>query len=170
MEPKTVAVLDDQALEEELKRMEEAHPGFVFDRSFAFDRFYGGESDLVFDFDPDESVMPSLVRSPEVEEMRMACASGDLESVQSIHKTHWIDRPSHERIDKHRFGASGLCEAIKLDNASIASYLLSHLVSMEECHFAMATEHHSYSILQLYLDRGWNINTPLGLHKPPALS
>ncbi|KAL9101390.1 MAG: hypothetical protein Q9163_003348 [Psora crenata] len=169
MEAKTVPVLDDKVIEEELKRMEEAHPGFTFDRSLAFDSSCGCEEGEVFDFEPDESIIPLDVDLPEVEEMRAACASGDLTSVQSIFK-HWNDRPSRERIEKNILGASGLCEAIKFDNAIIGSYLLSHLISMEEGHFAMATKYRSYSILQLYLDRGWNINTPLGQDTPPALS
>jgi len=170
MEPKTVPILDDEVIEEDLKRMEEAHPGFTFDRSFTFDGSYGCEGESAFDFEPSESLMPLDIDLPEVEQIRVACASGDLASVQSILKIYWIDRPSHKRIEKNLLGASGLCEAIRFDDTVVGSYLLSHLVPMQEGHFAMATECRSYSILQLYLDRGWDINTPLGQDKPSALS
>lgn len=107
---------------------------------------------------------------PEAEAMREACASGDLTAVQSIFTTHWHDRPVDERIDQNELGASGLCEAIRRDDVKIALYLLSNLVSIQAVHFAMATESRAFSILQLYLDRNWDINIYLGRMQPPALS
>ena len=102
--------------------------------------------------------------------MREACASGSLTAVQSVFKTYWLDRPANGRIDHDQFEASGLCEAIRRDDAIIAHYLLSNMISMQEVHFALVIEYHAYSILQFYVDSNWDINTYLSRMQPPALS
>lgn len=137
--------LDDKTIEDQ------PYPKSDFD--FTFDN---ADSDYVFDFgfNPDEIDDSSPAPVPEVEALRVACASGNLESVQNVFKTQWLDLPANERIEKNVFGASGLCEAIKRDDAIIASYLLCNVVSMDQYHFAKATQHKSYSFLQLYVDRG----------------
>ena len=171
MKSTIVPVLDDETIKDELERARRAHPDYVFDTSLALDGSSGNsDGECVIDFEPDESDLPVYDPLPEVEAMRAACASRDLMTVQSVFKTYWLDRPVSERIDKDLFGASGLCEAIKHDDTVIGSYLLSYVVSIHEGHFAMATECKSYSFLQLCIDRGWDINTPLGRRTPPALS
>ena len=91
---------------------------------------------------------------PDAETLRLAYVSGNLISIQPVLKTHWLDRPADERIDKGKFGASSLCECIERDDVNIASYLLSNVVSMHKGHFAMATKQKSYSFLALCLRRG----------------
>ena len=147
---------------DKLERVEVAKPIVSFDTSSTVDKSFIDSEDVI-DFDPD-------YLEPEVEAMREACASGDLIAVQSIFKTHWLDRSVDERIDPDELGASGLCEAIKRDDFIIARYLLSNVMSMYPMHFAMAAEYHAYSILQLYMDRKWDINTYLSRMQPPALS
>lgn len=171
MKSTIVPVLDDNTIKDELERVRRDHPDYVFDTSIALDGSSGNsEGDYVFDLESDSSDLPAYDPLPEVEAMRRACTSGDLMSVQSVFQTYWVDRPVNERIDKGLFGASGLCETIRRDNAVIGSYLLSHVLSIHEGHFAMATEHRSFSILQLCVDLGWDINTSLGRRQPPALS
>ncbi len=171
MEWKVIPVLDDKIFEAESERLKKADPDFSFDTSFALDGSFGNsEGGYVFDFEPDDSELPSDEVLPEVEAMRAACASGNLMAFQAVFKTYWLDRPVNDRIDKDLFGARGLCEAIKRDDATIGSYLLSHVVSLHEEYFAMATEYQSYSILQLCVDRGWDINVCLSRWTPPALS
>ena len=126
------------------------------------------DNEHVIDLDPEWEILN--VSRPEAEAMREACASGSLTAVQSVLKTHWQDRPIDERIDHNEFGASGLCEAIRRDDVIIARYLLLNVISMQQVHFAMAVECHAYSILQLYIDTGWDINTSLSRMQPPALS
>ena len=159
---------DNLTIKDGLKRVEGDNPAFSFYMSPAVD---GSATDdqHVIDFDPDQWEMLDVVR-PEAEAMREACASGDLAAVQSVFKIHWLDRPINERIDLDEFGASGLCKVIAQDNAVIAHYLLSNVMSMQKVHFALATECHSYSILQLYVDKNWDINTYLSRMQPPALS
>ena len=107
---------------------------------------------------------------PEVEMMREACASGNLTAIQSVFQSQWLDRPTDDRIDQNELGAGGLCEAIKRDDVMIAGYLLSHVSSMQQVHFEMAVEYRAYSILQLYVDQDWDINTYSSRMRPPALS
>ena len=171
MQSTTVPVLDDETIEDEVERASKAHPGYVFDTSIALDGSSGhSEAKYVVDLDPDGSDLLAPDIPPEVEAMRAACASGVLISVQSVFQKYWLNRPINERIDKDMLGAAGLCEAIRRDDAVVASYLLSHMLSIHEGHFAMATEHRSYSILQLFVDLGWDINTSLGRCQPSALS
>lgn len=158
-------VFNNLTIEDHLERVEEASPIVSFDTS------HGSATDgeYVIDFDPDH--LEKLIKSqPEAEAMREACASGNLTAVQSIFKIHWLDRPVDERINQDELGASGLCEAIRRNDAIIAGYLLSNVISMLPVHFAMAAEYHAYSILQLYIDRKWDINTCLSRMQPPALS
>ncbi len=153
---------DNLTLKDKVERVEEASPTVPFDTSHTVDKSTIDSEDMI-DFDSD-------YLEPEVEAMREACASGDLIAVQSIFKVHWLDRPVDERIDSNELGASGLCEAIRQNDLTIARYLLSNMMSMYPVHFAMAAEYHAYSILQLYMDRKWDINTYLSRMRPPALS
>lgn len=167
-------VLDDDAIKELLERMKKNYPDYEFDTSFVLDGSCGdSEGGGVIDLDPDSSdtsAAPACDHHADVEAMRIPCASGDLLSVKSVFQTYWLDRPVDERIDKGIFGASGLCEAIKCDDALIGSYLLTHILSINTGHFAMATEYQSYLKLQLFIDHGWDINTSLSPLQPPAFS
>lgn len=149
-----------------MERVGEANLTALFSMSHVVDGSATDNEDAI-DFD---LAQWEKVNWPEAEAMREACASGDLIAVQSVFKTHWQDRPVDERIGHDEFGASGLCEAIKQDDVTIARYLLLNVISMQQVHFAMATEYHAYSILQLYMDAGWDINTFSDRMQPPALS
>ena len=153
---------DNLIIKDELKRVEGEKPTFSFNMSPAGDG-------PVIDFNPDQWETLNVVQ-PEAEAMREACASGNLAAVQWVFKTHWLDQPVNERTDHNEFGASGLCEAIARDDANIAHFLLSNVISMQNVHFALATERHAYSILELYVDKNWDINTYLSRMQPPALS
>lgn len=171
MESAIVPVLDKEAIKNVLEPVSKNYPGYVFDTSMALDRSScNSDGEYVFDLGSDSSDIPAYDPLPEVEAMRAACASGDLLFVQAVFQTCWLDRPVNERVDKGLFGAGGLCEAIRRDDAVIGSFLLSHVLPIHEGHFAMATEYRSYSILQLFVDLGWDINTSLGRQQPPALS
>ena len=163
--PTFIGILSDEAYEAESQRIKEKYPDYEFDTSFDFSINY---DENAFNWSPDpDHVPPPPQPTPEVEAMRLACVSGNLESVQNVFKTQWLDVPESERIDKGRFGASGLCEAIQRDDAVIASYLISTLVGLNLCHFRLATQYKSYSVLQLYLDKGWDINAFDSKDPPP---
>ena len=127
------------------------------------------DEDCVIHLDLDQLEILNRCR-PEAEKMREACASGDLTAVQSVYRTHWLDQPVDKRIDINEFGAGGLCEAITRDDAAVAGFLLLNVISMQQIHFGIATEHRAYSVLQLYMDLKWDINTYPSRMQPPALS
>ena len=106
---------------------------------------------------------------PVIEALRQAVASGDLGVVREVITSQWADGREDMRGDKNLF-ATSLVEAIKLDNAPIAAYLLSEGIFMNISHFVLAAEMKHYAILQVFLDTGWNINTPIERTKPPPLS
>lgn len=126
------------------------------------------EGDPLWDSDPDNFKSQSK-DPPEIKELRAAAASGELAAVQRTFTSQWLDKAEAERIDKDLFAGS-LVEAIQQDDVSIASYLLSNGVSMNISHFKMAAEMKKYSMLQLFLDMGWDINAPIKRTKPPPLS
>ncbi len=161
-------VLNTRPIEDEWECIDDGRPPVSIYVSQAINESATDE-DCEIDFDLDHLRILNEC-PPEVEMMREACASGDLTAVQSVFQTHWLDQPADERIDRNELGASGLCEAIKSDDAVIADYLLSNVMSMQQVHFGMATEYRAYSILQLYMDRNWDINTYLSRMQPPALS
>ena len=161
-------VLKNLAPQDEWDRTKEEDPPVTFKVSQVIDESAADEN-CVIEIDLDHLDILNESR-PEVEVMREACTSGDLTAVQSAFQTHWLNQPVDERIDHNELGASGLCEAIKRDDVIIANYLLSNVMSMQQVHFGMATEYRAYSVLQLYVDQKWDINTYLSRMQPPALS
>lgn len=161
-------VLNTRPLEAEWERIEDGLPPvstYLPQVSQAIDDS-AADDDYAIDFDFERF----LRDEPDAAMMREACASGELTAVQSVFQQNWLDQPGNERLDRDQFGASGLCEAIQKDDAVIAHYLLSNVVSKKQVHFGMATEYRAYSVLQLYIDHGWDINTYPGRMEPPALS
>ena len=96
----------------------------------------------------DRATVFDLEILPEAEMMREACASGNLIAVQSVFQTQWLDQPADERIGHSELGASGLCEAIRRDDAVIAGYLLSNVPAMEQVHFGMTCYYREEQILR----------------------
>ena len=149
--------------EDEWEHVEDGRPPVSTDQAIDAS---AAKEDCEFDIDLDRF----LECRPEAETMREACASGDLTAVQSVFQTQLLDLPADERIDQNELGAGGLCEAIKRNDAVIAGYLLSDVMAMEQVHFGMATECRAYAVLQLFVDRNWDINTYSSRMDPPALS
>ena len=104
----------------------------------------------------------------EIKQLEEASASGDLVAVQTIFEYEFLQRPDADRVEIDRFAGSFVA-AIKNDHYVIASYLLSQGIPINICHFTMAVEMKSYSFLQLFLDSGWDINTPIDSANPPPL-
>ncbi|KAL9103918.1 MAG: hypothetical protein Q9163_001066 [Psora crenata] len=132
----------------------------------------GGESQWVFDTttptdecDEDE---PNYEPPVEVSKVNAAITTGDLATVKAVFESDWLEKSQDDRIDINRF-ASSLAATIMHDHVSVAAYLLSHGVRMNISHFKLAVERKSYSILQLFLDSGWDINEPINWFTPPPL-
>ena len=112
-------------------------------------------------FDPNFQRPPS---PPEFEQVRAASASGDLAAVKAAFEQWNTHNPGWKR----RFH-DGLSAAIENNHLPVVSYLLSQGVDLMDLDFAQATKKKSYPMLQLLLDRGWDINAPMGRIEPPAL-
>ncbi len=63
-----------------------------------------------------------------------------------------------------------LYEAIEQQKTVIVSYLLDCGVAIDEDAISSAIQAGSIDNFQAFLDHGWNINTPVGVSKPPALA
>lgn len=114
-------------------------------------------------FDPDFRRPPT---PPEFEQVQAASAFGDLHAVKAAVE-QW-NKHSYNPELKRRFHA-GLSAAIENNHGPVVSYLLFQGVDMNGLDFAWATKKKLYPMLQLLLDRGWDINTPMGRIEPPAL-
>ncbi|KAL8927865.1 MAG: hypothetical protein Q9172_001165 [Xanthocarpia lactea] len=131
---------------------------------------FNSDGEHIGTFNPDPTDIPIPKLPPDIEAMRDACATGNLHNVRSAFKTHWLDVVPEKRHPKSDFGVPGLCEAIKKDDSTIVEYLLDNSTAMNEGHYIMATEYKAVSVLQLCVQRGWDINMKLSRCTPPALS
>ena len=115
-------------IEDDLERVEEARPTVSFDMPCAVETSATDGEDVIY-FDPDHLEILNDSR-PETKAMREACASGNITAVQSVFNTYWLNQPVNERINQNELGASGLCEAIRRNDTTIAHYLLSNVISI----------------------------------------
>lgn len=104
---------------------------------------------------------------PDIEQLRVASACGDLAAVQIILSRSSAKRPS-EQIEKRRFVVA-LAAAVTNNHGLIAAHLLYHGVPLNIGLFVCATKMKSYPMLQLFLDCGWDINEPIDRASPPPL-
>lgn len=63
-----------------------------------------------------------------------------------------------------------LYEAIEQQKTVIVSYLLDRGVAIDEDAISSAIHAGSSDNFKAFLDHGWNIDTPVGVSKPPALA
>lgn len=104
---------------------------------------------------------------PDIEQLRVASACGDLPAVQIILSRSLARRPS-EQIEKRRLVVA-LAAAVTNNHGLIAAHLLYHGVPLNIGLFVCATKLKSYPMLQLFLDCGWDINEPIDRTTPPPL-
>ena len=104
----------------------------------------------------------------EIEKVETASASGDLTTVRTIFESPPFDRTLAERVELD-YLAGSFSAALENNQLSVATYLLSKGVPINIYHFTLAIELKSYSFLQLFLDYGWDINTPIDSANPPPL-
>lgn len=104
---------------------------------------------------------------PDIEQLRVASACGDLAAVQMILSRSLARRPS-EQIERRRFVVA-LAAAVTNNHVLITAHLLYHGVPLNIGLFVCATKMKSYPMLQLFLDYGWDINEPIDRASPPPL-
>lgn len=95
--------------------------------------------------------------SSELEQATAASATGDVHALHLIFKKWSSPQLQPEAL------CPALSAAVTNNQAATAAYLLDHGVPMNQELFLHATVSKSYSILQAFLDRGWDINTPVDL-------
>jgi len=108
-----------------------------------------------------------FTRPQEVEDVQTAIVSRSLEAVKEAF-SKWVGRDATDRCDIGRFVVC-LHEAIKLNDASTLSYLVSENIPFDKHHISHAVELKSTSLLQVFLNNGWNINEPISSSTPPIL-
>ena len=108
--------------------------------------------------------------SPEVEAFRAACATGSLATVQQALKTYWEDLASDSRPHKSDLLYPGLEEIIKQDNRAVFDFFAGGTISLSPFLQSMVVTCKFYSIMELWLEKGWDINAKLSYASPPALS
>ncbi|KAL8870086.1 MAG: hypothetical protein Q9174_003784 [Haloplaca sp. 1 TL-2023] len=107
---------------------------------------------------------------PEAESFRAACATGDLDTIQQAFKTYWDDVASDLRPRKSDLLDPGIVEIIKQDQRAIFEYLVPNIRSLSPVREQMIVKSKAYSIMELWLEQGWDIKAKLSQSSPPALS
>jgi hypothetical protein len=122
---------------------------------------YGDPSSLDPDWTPPE---PPKERG----QLETASASGDLDAVKSIFQSGLQTKLSTEEFPADQL-LGALFTALTNDDYSIASYMLSQDCPFGIHHFVYVVEKKSYPFMQLFLDHGLDINTPINSATPPPL-
>ncbi|KAK2763316.1 hypothetical protein FQN54_009952 [Arachnomyces sp. PD_36] len=84
--------------------------------------------------------------------------------------SRWFNAPRPALDPKDPQVIESIYNAIVRDDDSAVKTLLGQGAPMKEHHFLEATRRGAVDILQSYLDNGWDINTPMDTHNPPALA
>ena len=109
---------------------------------------------------------------PLIRLLSKACAAHDLPTVKGLVDS-WHQNQSPSGPSAYPIGAlePTFYEAIGLDDAPIASYLLDEGVSLCQLAILEALEHKcTSSMWQVFLDHGWDINAELHHKRPPPLA
>ncbi|KAI4188409.1 MAG: hypothetical protein LQ346_005323 [Caloplaca aetnensis] len=93
---------------------------------------------------------------PELEQLEVASAAGDVATVKSIMDS-WANKPAEEQHWKGAF-SRGLKPALEAGHVAVAASLLEHGVKIDYGNFWSAMQHKSYPFLELYLAHGYDIN------------
>lgn len=136
---KTMLVLDNLIIEDELKLMKETSFTILFNTSHEF----AINDKYVIDFDLDQWMKNQF----KTKTMREVCVFKNLIEVQSVFKIHWLDQSIDERIDRDELEVNNLREIIKRNDVTIARYLLLNVILMQSMYFALIAKYHAYSIL-----------------------
>lgn len=109
--------------------------------------------------------------------MEAACTAGNLDAVHELH-CRWLFSMKPDPISGYVIrpwlrGAVG--RAIENDHAVVLSYFISNgyrispIMNLAATEIARAVEVRSTACLQVFLDRGWDINERTGGYYPAAL-
>lgn len=112
-------------------------------------------------------------RPPEVELCEDAARNGDLKRVKElVQQLLHSPRPSYETL-KPQPGwlYSSLTTAIERHDLDMVQFLLDENVTTRDAllPFEDAVRCRAFEVLELFLQRGWDINKPLHRNEPPVL-
>ena len=106
--------------------------------------------------------------------LQTAIEVGDLATISQLLQS-WPTQPDSENNsgdyvpDLWPFKAV-LSGAIEKGNIELSSYVLDHGLKIELYAMMLALQSPSAGIFQVFVDHGWDINTPMGEKWPPCLA
>ena len=103
-----------------------------------------------------------------VEALKIAVADGDIESVPNI-LSEWETAPIKTRLPWSHF-STALYLAIDIGNTDMTRCLTEHGVDHGAFAFEKAMTKRLYPVMQIFLDRGFDINEPKGRKDPGPLA
>ncbi|KAI4196903.1 MAG: hypothetical protein LQ348_002226 [Seirophora lacunosa] len=109
-------------------------------------------------------------KSPWVNELKAACASGDLNRVHELYSA-WFAKQKPDPATgfvRHRYLHLAAAEAALNGHWPCLNYLLELGVSLGLV-IGYGVDSKSIQVLEGMLDKGWNINSPSGYYFPPYL-
>lgn len=116
---------------------------------------------------------PPYYRPPEVELCDIAAGNGDLKRVEElVQQLLHSPRPSSETMKPEpRWLSSSMATAIERHDLKMVQFLLDENVSSPDSlfPFGLAVRCRAFEILELFLQRGWDINKPQCPVEPPVL-
>lgn len=105
-----------------------------------------------------------------MDDSRRSCGDYRHTWVTELGKASFVGDLDSPQQALHGLLAPALSAAINNGQVSTGAYLLDRGAVMAQELFLKATLSKSYPILELFLVRGWDINTPVDLFRPPALA
>ncbi|KAH7395386.1 ankyrin repeat-containing domain protein [Phaeosphaeria sp. MPI-PUGE-AT-0046c] len=99
-----------------------------------------------------------------------AAIQGDIENVKEEVRLLLHEPVTSQEEESHpEWLYESLVEAIRQDHVDMVRYLLDEGVSEDELPGDVAVRAEALKVLELFLERGWDINRPLGHNSPPVL-
>ncbi|KAJ9293833.1 hypothetical protein DTO271G3_7460 [Paecilomyces variotii] len=116
----------------------------------------------------DQSTQKVVLSSSEIDQLTAASATGNVGALKTFF-SQW-----QSKLLSDQFPLETLCPllftAVRNNQVATVAYFLDQGVPMNQELFLYATESKSYQMLQVFLEHGWDINTPVDSLRPPALA
>lgn len=105
----------------------------------------------------------------EVELFKEAIDCGDIAMAEEILRSYWpTGLPDHSRSNREIRHA--VLQAVEHDRHLLIARLLSHGIPFEMRYALAAVQRKFYLTMEVLLEHGWDINTPLGPMAPAAIT
>lgn len=104
----------------------------------------------------------------ELQQLATAGATGNLDALQTFF-SQWQSKTLSSRSQPETI-CPALSAAVRNNQVATVTYLLDQGVPVNQELFLYATESKLYQVLDIFLQHGWDINTPVDFIRPPALA